>query len=159
MPAKLKNFFSKVTPFKNGKITVKFNRADEEPATIQIYEDIGEDPWSMQGFTAKDFSDALSDIPRTKPIDLRLNSAGGNVWDGFAIKTLLDEWPAKKTASIDGMAASLASWLPMSVDEIRAPRHAQMFIHPAWGVTAGNASDHRRAAEDLEKTSGQIAER
>lgn len=152
--------FSKVTPFRNGRITVQFNQLEEqEPVTIQIYEDIGDDPFAENcGFTAKDFSDALQDIPRNRPIDLRINSAGGNVWDGFAIKTLLDEWPARKTASIDGMAASVASWLPMSVDEIRAPRHAQMFIHPAWGITMGNAQDHIKAAQDLERTTGQIAD-
>jgi ATP-dependent protease ClpP protease subunit len=156
---KRKKIVNKVTPFKNGggKITVTFNAADEEPATIQIYEDIGEDPWTG-GFSAQDFADALKDIPRSKPIDLRINSAGGNVWDGLAIKTLLDEWPARKTASIDGMAASVASWIPMGVDEIRAPRHAQMFIHPAWALVSGYADDLRKNAADLDKTSDQIAD-
>lgn len=150
--------FSKTHVKPWGKVTVQFNAAKEEPATIQIYEDIGEDPWNGAGFTAKDFSDALADIPRNKPLDLRINSAGGSVWDGLAIKTLLDEWPARKTASIDGMAASVASWLPMSVNEIRAPKHAQMFIHDAWGFCMGNADDMIANAKQLDKTSAQIAD-
>src|SRR5579862_438283 len=150
--------YNKTVAFKGGNILVQFNQADQEPAVIQIYEDIGEDPFTGAGFTAKDFSAALEDVPRNRPIDLRINSAGGNVWDGLAIKTLLDEWPARKTASIDGMAASVASWLPMSVDEIRAPKHAQMFVHEAWGLVAGNAKNLRDSAEKLDKTSGQIAD-
>lgn len=154
------SLFCKARTFNGGRIQVQFNKAaeDAEPATIQIYEDIGEDPWSGQGMTAKDFSDALADIPRGKALDLRINSAGGSVWEGMAIKALLDEWPGRKTASIDGMAASVASWLPMAVDEIRAPKHAQMFIHDAWAIVAGNSGDLRKTADDLDKTSGQIAD-
>lgn len=153
------DIFNRVIPFNGGrgKITVTFNRAQEdEPVTIQIYEEIGEDPWSGSGFTAKDFADALSDVPRSRAIDVRINSPGGMVWDGLAIKTLFDEWPAKKTASIDGMAASVASWFMMGADEIRAPKHAQMFIHPAWGMAVGFADDMRKLANDLDKSTQQI---
>jgi ATP-dependent protease ClpP protease subunit len=144
--------------FKGGSMTVTFDKADETPVELMIYEDIGDDPWSAGGFTAKDFVDALKDIKSTRALDIRINSAGGSVWEGLAIKTRIDEWKGKKTASIDGMAASVASWLPMSVDEIRAPKHSQMFIHDAWGMTMGNAADMRTSANELDKTSDQIAE-
>ena len=152
-------FNNRVVNFKggDGSITTVFDAASMEPVEMLIYGDIGEDPWSGQGLTAKAFSDSLKDIPKTRPLDIRINSAGGEVWEGMAIKSLLDEWQGRKTASIDGMAASVASWLPMSCDEIRAPRHAQMFIHDAWGMTMGNAADHIEAADNLEKTSQQIA--
>jgi ATP-dependent protease ClpP protease subunit len=140
------------------KLSVKFNKLDESPVELMIYQDIGDDPFSeSQGFTANDFRNALKDIPPTRALDVRINSAGGSVWDGLAIKTLLDEWKGRKTASIDGMAASVASWLPLSCDEIRAPRHAQMFIHDAWGMCMGNAADMKAQAADLDKTSDQIA--
>ena len=149
---------NRIVNFKGGKITAKFDKADQSPVEVQIYEDIGEDPWMGGGFTAKDFMDATKDADRNRPLDVRINSAGGSVWEGLAIKTRMDEWKGKKTASIDGMAASVASWLPMSFDEIRAPRHAQMFIHDAWGMTMGNAADMQRSANELDKTSDQIAE-
>ena len=153
-------FQNRVVNFKGGggTITVAYDLGSSEPVEMTIYEDIGQDPWTGVGFTAKDFCDALKDVPNTRPLDIRINSAGGEVWEGLAIKSRLDEWKGRKTASIDGMAASVASWLPMSCDEIRAPRHAQMFIHDAWGMTMGNAEDHRNAADDLEKTSQQIAD-
>ena len=150
--------------FRNSKkgafnLEVLFNKADETPVELMIYQDIGDDPFSAsEGFTAQDFQDALKDIPRTRNLHVRVNSAGGNVWDGLAIKTLINEWPGKKTASIDGMAASVASWLCCDKDiEVQAPRHAQMFIHDAWGMCMGNAEDMHSQANDLEKTSDQIA--
>ena len=137
----------------------KWNDVDMSvPVEVMIYQDIGDDPWGGEGFTAKDFRESLKDIDRNRPLDLRINSAGGNVWDGLAIKTAIDEWKGRKTASIDGMAASVASWLPMSCDEIRAPKHAQMFIHPAWGMVMGNAADMRKQANELDKTTEQIAQ-
>ena len=140
------------------KFKATYNKLDESPVELMIYQDIGDDPFTGdEGFTAKDFIDSLKDIPNTRALDIRINSAGGSVWEGLAIKTHLDEWKGRKTASIDGMAASVASWLPMAVDEVRAPRHAQMFIHDAWGMCMGNAEDMRTQAEELEKTSNQIA--
>ncbi len=148
--------------FKNswGKISIVFNKTDETPVEVMIYQDIGDDPFSgNEGFTAKTFSDALKDIPNTRALDLRINSAGGSVWEGLAIKTRLNEWKGKKTASIDGMAASVASWMAMDKNiELRAPRHAQMFIHDAWGMCMGNAEDMRSQAKDLDTTSQQIAQ-
>lgn len=142
-----------------GKLTASFDRADNsQPVEVLIYQDIGEDPWGGNGFTAKDFRDLLKDIDRNRPIDLRINSAGGNVWDGLAIKTAIDEWKGRKTASIDGMAASVASWMAMGCDEIRAPKHAQLFVHRAWGICMGNDKDMLRSANDLLKTSNQIAQ-
>lgn len=156
MPAKL---FNRAVPFSNGKIQVQFNvEAEQEPVEIRIYEEIGDDPWSGTGFTAEDMAKALDEVPRNRALDIRVNSAGGNVWDGMAIKTLLDQWRGKKTASIDGMAASVASWMILGCDEVRAPKHAQMFIHDAWGFAMGNAEDMVAVAKQLDKTSDQIAD-
>lgn len=145
---------------RNSTIKVVFDKADDDgPVEIQIYEDIGNDPFGFStGFTAKDFMDAVKDIDPMRPLDLRINSAGGDVQEGKAIKTRMDEWKGKKTASIDGQAASVASWLPMSFDEIRAPKHAEIFIHDAWAFVAGNSDDLSRAADMLDKESGIIAQ-
>ena len=140
-------------------LTVTYDKASQEPVELMIYQDIGDDPFGdSEGFTAKDFQEVTKDLDRNRPLDLRLNSAGGLVWEGLAIKTLINEWPGNKSASIDGMAASVASWICCDKSiEMRAPRHAQMFIHPAWGICMGNADDMRKQADDLEKTSNQIA--
>lgn len=141
------------------KLLVSFNKdISTEPAEIRIYQDIGKDPWSGDGFDAEDFANALAAIPKNRSLVLRINSAGGSVHEGFAIKTLLDEWPAKKTARIDGVAASTASWIPLACNEVVMSPHAQFFIHDAWGAVAGNAKDMIEAAKHLDKTSDQIAD-
>ena len=141
------------------KLAAKFNKADQLPVELMIYQDIGDDPFEEKdGFTAQDFQDALKDIPRDRGLHIRVNSAGGNVWDGLAIKTLINEWPGRKTASIDGMAASVASWLCCDKSiEVQAPRHAQLFIHDAWGMCMGNSTEMAKQAASLDKTSEQIA--
>jgi ATP-dependent protease ClpP protease subunit len=153
------DIYNKVIKAGRDRLEVKFNRVvDDSPVEMMIYQDIGDDPFSeTPGFTAKDFAEALKDVPKDASLDIRINSAGGSVWEGMAIKTLLDERGGRKTASIDGMAASTASWMMMGVDEIRAPRHAQMFIHEAWGLCMGSAEDMRQNANELDKTSQQVA--
>ena len=139
-------------------LSVTFDKATQEPVELMIYQDIGDDPFGGEGFTAQDFVEATKDLDRNSPIHMRVNSAGGLVWEGLAIKSLVDEWKGKKTGSIDGMAASVASWMFCDKDiEMSAPRHAQMFIHPAWGMVMGNADDMRAEADNLEKTTEQIA--
>lgn len=159
--AEISKFENRTVNFQKGggKINVIFDKAGDTPVEVMIYGDIGDDPFNgTSGFTAQNFLDAIKDIPQNRPLDIRINSAGGDVRDGLAIKTRLDEWKGKKTASIDGMAASVASWLPMAVDEIRAPKHAQMFIHDAWGLCLGNPEEMRGQADELDKTSDQIAD-
>jgi ATP-dependent Clp protease, protease subunit len=149
------------TKLEHGYIKVVFNddAGGPQPVEMMIYEDIGDDPWSgASGITAKAVRSALADVPKGSPIDLRINSNGGDVREGKGIKTAFDEWTGKKTASIDGMAASVASWLPMNFDEIRAPAHAEMFIHDAWGMVMGNAEDLRKQADELDQNSHQIAQ-
>lgn len=149
------------TKLDHGYIKVIFNddTAGPQPVEMLIYEDIGDDPWSgASGITAKAVRSALNDIPKGSPLDVRFNCNGGDVREGKGIKTAFDEWTGKKTASIDGMAASVASWLPMNFDEIRAPAHAEMFIHDAWGMCIGNAEDMTKQASELDQTSQQIAQ-
>lgn len=140
-------------------LSITYDKASQDAVELMIYQDIGDDPFGGEGFTAQDFLDLTKDLDKNQPIDFRINTAGGLVWEGMAIKTLIDGWKGKKTGSIDGMAASVGSWLLCNKDiELRAPRHAQMFIHPAWGLVMGNAADMRSEADNLEKTTGQIAE-
>jgi ATP-dependent protease ClpP protease subunit len=140
-------------------IAVNFkNEAPQEPAEIRIYSQIGKDPWEEEGFDADDFANALASIPKNRALVVRINSPGGRVSDGQAIKTMFDQWPANKTTMIDGVAASTASWCFMGANEVVMAPHAQMFIHDAHAICMGNAADMLKAAKDLDKTSDLIAD-
>ena len=94
-----------------GKIEVTFNKADETPAEILISEEIGKDPWTGEGISAKDIRETLNEIsPKTRPLNFLVNSPGGSVNEGCAIRNILNEWEGKITKTIIGVAASTASW-------------------------------------------------
>ena len=133
---------------------------EEEAVEIMFYEEVGSDPWGGRGMSAADFQKALSDaIPnRDRDLHVRVNSRGGDVFEGFAIKNILDNWPMKTMATVEGVAASTASWMILGCDEVRANKASQMFIHDAVGFCFGNAEDMSGVAAQLDKTSQQIAE-
>ena len=120
--------------------------AEKGKATISIYDEIG--GW---GVSAKGFRESLAEMGDISEIELRLNSPGGSVIDGFAIYNMLREHPAKVVAKIDGWAASMASIIAMAADVIEMPSNTWMMIHNPWTVAVGEADDLKRMAEILEK--------
>lgn len=119
---------------------------------IIIYGDIGFE------ITAKDFHDELKGLGDVAEMDVRINSFGGDVFDGLAIYNRLSQHEAKKTVYVDGIAASAASVIAMAGDEIHMAEAAVIMIHDAWAMTMGNAKEIRAMAERLEATSAQMAQ-
>jgi ATP-dependent Clp endopeptidase proteolytic subunit ClpP len=130
------------------------NKADK--SEIWIYEQIGEDFWSGGGVTSKSFQKELSEI-KAKQIDLHINSPGGEVFDGITIYNLIKAHPANVTTYIDGLAASIASLIALSGNQITMADNALFMIHNPWGMTMGDADDMRRMADSLDKVGGSIA--
>lgn len=120
-------------------------------AEIMIYDEIG-----FWGVTASDFIRDLAGISATT-INLRINSPGGDVFDGVAIFNALKRHTAEVNVSVDGLAASAASFIAMSGDKVSMSPHSQMMIHEASGLAIGNAEDMRKLADMLDKTSDSIA--
>lgn len=110
-------------------------------AEIIIYGNIGED-WFGEGITAKKFSDEIKKLPDTvKNINLRINSPGGDVFDGITIYNRLKQHPAKVTTYIDGLAASIASIIALAGDEVIIGEGALYMIHLPWTFAMGNRND------------------
>lgn len=121
------------------------------PAEVYIYDEIG-----YFGVTADSFVRDVKNIGADR-IELHLNSPGGDVFDGIAIYNVIREHPAEVAVSIDGLAASAASFIAMAGDEINIARNAEMMVHDAHGVCVGNAADMRDLAERMDKVSDNIA--
>lgn len=115
------------------------NKSETE-AEIAIYAGIGQDYWGDGSMiSAKDFYERLKDIKSTvKTITIRINSPGGDVFDGIAIYNILKQHKAKKVVYIDGMAASIASIIALAGDEIYIGEGAMYMIHLPWTWTMGN---------------------
>lgn len=117
-----------------------------EGAEISIYDEIG-----AYGVSAKAFLTDLGKLPDKAPLTLRLNSPGGSVFDAVAIYNALQRHAGTVTVSIDGIAASAASYIAMAGDEIIMPENAFLMIHDPSGMVMGTAADMRSMAEALEK--------
>jgi len=126
-----------------------FAAADGDDATVTIYDMIGEDPWTGEGFTAKRMSAALRAIGK-RDVVVKINSPGGYVDEGISIYNMLAEHPAKVTVKVMGIAASSASIIAMAGDEILMGRGAMMMIHNSWGLAIGNRHDFAEASRVFE---------
>ena len=94
-------------------------------------------------------------------LDLEIHSPGGSVLDGYKLYHALLELRGRGvyvTATINSLAASMASVIAMAADKIRMVKGGRMMIHEASQVVAGNAEDLARAAKVLDEISGEIAD-
>lgn len=129
----------------------------DDPNTVSIYDVIGEDWWTGGGFTAKRMGAALRQIG-TNPVTVKINSPGGDMFEGIAIYNLLRDHPAKVTVEVMGWAASAASIIAMAGDEIRMGLGTFMMVHNAWGVVIGNRHDMRDGADLFDGFDSAIAD-
>jgi len=130
--------------------------AEGNAAEITIYDEIGASLWGEETVSAKQFLadlDALGDISN---ITLRINSPGGDVFDGVAIHNALKSHKANVIARVDGIAASIASYIAMAADKIVMPANAFLLLHNASGFSMGTADDMRGVADDLDRIDKSI---
>ena len=123
-------------------------------ATIYIYGVIGDDLFE-DGVTARQFADEVNGL-EAQTIHLRINSPGGDVFEGRAMQQALRESNARVIAHVDGLAASAATMLTSASDEVEMAPGGFMMIHNAWSIAIGNASDFLDMASWLEKIDGSI---
>lgn len=119
-------------------------KADE--ATVYLYDII--DPYWGTG--AAQFVKDLAALD-VATIHLRINSPGGDVFDGRAMATALRQHKAKVIAHVDGLAASAASYVALAADEVEISQGGMFMIHRASSFAWGNAEDLRKLADVLDK--------
>ena len=129
---------------------------DVERATVYIYGTIGDDWNEEDANRAKAFSQTLDQLS-PKPLDLRIDSPGGDVYEGFAIASAIQRYEGETHAYVDGMAASAASYIALMADKVTMNDYAMFMIHNAWGLCVGNRDEMREMADRLEKIDGTIA--
>lgn len=94
-------------------------------------------------------------------LEIEIHSPGGSVLDGYKLYHALLELRERGvyvTATINSLAASMASVVAMAADKIRMVKGGRMMIHEVSTVTAGNAEQHAKAADLLDSMSQEIAE-
>ena len=121
-----------------------------DSADVEIYDEIG-----GCGISAKQFIKQLKELDGKK-LNLRINSPGGSIADGQAIISALNRHKGGFTASIDGLAASMASVIACAAEETLISEGGIMMIHRAQMFSAGDADDLRKDAAVLEKFEGTL---
>jgi ATP-dependent protease ClpP protease subunit len=121
------------------------------PVDVFIYGEIG-----FWGVTAEAFLSDLGQVG-SRDITLRINSEGGEVFDGVAIYNALQRHPGRIEGHVDGLAASAASFIAMACDELIVEPGAQLMIHDAIGMCYGNAAEMTKMVDMLHRTSDTIA--
>lgn len=119
--------------------------ADNKPATISIFDEIG-----FWGVTAKDFIAEFQTIT-ADTVELSINSPGGSVFDALAMFNTLRMSGKTINVTVLGIAASAASYVAMAGDKITMPENTYMMVHNPLNAVYGNADDMREMAALLDK--------
>ena len=126
----------------------------DDSTEIIIYGDIGENWWG-DSISASDIDAILTDIT-TPHINVRINSPGGDAFDGITIYNRLKNHQASVKIFVDGYACSAASIIAMAGDEIVMNEGSMMMIHRASTFEWGNANCMEKQAELLRKLDGSL---
>ena len=147
---------SKVLDFKKNQASFRVSNKTATKAEIILYGAIGAS-WFEDSITAKSFSEELKKLDaNVKEITVRINSPGGDVFDGVTIYNRLKQHPAKVTVIVDGLAASIASIIALAGDEIIMSEGALYMIHLPWTMAAGNRNDLDNTIDRLLDVENQL---
>lgn len=125
------------------------NVADDE-VEVFISDYIG---WPFND--AGDFVRMMSGLKQSK-IVIRINSPGGDVFDGFQIANAIKNHPSKPVTRVEALAASAASYIAVSGHEKQAYKNAMIMIHEPMAGMWGNQYEMMEVADILKKVSSNM---
>lgn len=104
------------------------------------------------GISAMDVIRALGQVPAGGTLRMRIKSPGGDVMESKAIVTAMREFMAaggKIITQVDSLAASCASWIALTANEIEIADGAFIMIHKATSGGWGTDNELRKVADVL----------
>lgn len=127
------------------------NKAEEKTMRLKIYDYVGKYESINTDYIEEQLKEA-----KNKPLDIHINSYGGEVFEGFAIYNMLKQYNGVKTVYVDGIAASIASVIAMAGDRVVMSEASMFMIHNASGGAMGTYKELQEVAEALLKINGVI---
>ncbi len=109
-----------------------------------------------------DYGEIYADLVRyfldgvTSDIIIRLNSPGGNIFEGIEIYNYLKAHESHITVEVTGIAASAASVIALGADKVIMNVGTQFMIHRASTVAWGNDADLEKVVAALKITNGSM---
>lgn len=124
---------------------------DDDTATVYIFGPIG----GWFGANAEDFVEDLAGV--TGPLNVHINSGGGDAFEGITISNLLRNHPSTVNGVVTGMAASAASIIAIGCDSLTMSPGSQLMIHRAMTSVYGNRDDMAEVMDMLERMDTSLA--
>jgi len=121
---------------------------DTKKNEIYIYDVIGDPEWGMIG--AMQVVDALKKM-EGKRVTVRINTPGGSVNEGIPMFNAMQRHEGGVDTVVDGIAASMGSYLMLAGVNRRISRNAMVMIHNPMTIAWGNANELRHTADVLDK--------
>ncbi len=143
-------------------IAAYWNKPLDKPAWYSV-QALGEDTqeifiYDVIGWPYNDVGELVRTMAgmKDKPILARINSPGGDVFDGMALFNAFANHPGGVSVRIESLAASMASVVAMAGKKVEAYRNTMLMIHNAWVMAIGDENVLREIADLLEKIDGNI---
>ncbi len=139
-------------------MALRIDRSGVAPE-LYLYGEIAAPAWYMGGedsISAQAVIDGLAEVAGVKEIVVRINSPGGDVFEGVAIYQALQRFSGRVRVEVDALAASIASVIAMAGAEIVIAGNGMLMIHRAWTIASGNAEELAKVAESLKKIDESI---
>lgn len=123
----------------------------EAPRTVTIKAASDSVDVYIKGIISADFgigADSLRDAlhqAANAPVNLYINSPGGDAFEGREMQAMIASYKAPVTAIVTGMAASAATIVTMAASSVKMSKGSRYMIHNGWTITMGD----RHAHEDV----------
>ena len=116
------------------------NTSNNDEHVMTISGAIGQGGWFYDATSAEDVRNALNGV-KASTIRIKLNSGGGDAFDGIEIYNYLKDLDAHVIVEVTALAASAASIIAMGADEIVMRTGSTLMIHEASTFAYGTKSD------------------
>lgn len=136
-------------------------KAEDKPKVLDlyIYDPIEEgckidwSTWTIKQSetSAQYFREQLNRYKDLEQINLYMNTVGGDVFEGMAIRNQLKRCGAKVVATVDGIAASAGAFILTGCNVVRMYSNSMQMVHEMWCPACGNARELRKVADDMDK--------
>src|ERR1035437_8950855 len=111
---------------------------DKSEATVLLYDEIGtsidEDGNVTEGINGGEFAQTILYLSaQVSKINIRINSVGGSVIDGYSIISAIKNCSVPVDIYVDGLAASIAGVIAMCGTKIHMTDYAMLMLHNPHG--------------------------
>jgi ATP-dependent Clp protease protease subunit len=117
----------------------------------------------LKGVISADWGVGASDLREAfaqsegRDVALRINSPGGDVFEGREMQAVIVGYKGKVTAIVEGIAASAATIVSMAANQTHMLRGSRYMIHNASTIAIGTRHDFKAVYDLLTGVDGELA--